>query len=182
MSNSNNSGQQTSGQLDFSLWLIRLIAYIIDGIIIFVATFVLSIILAIALAVAVLTTGNLLFYGGIWLTFGLFGLLSILYFIILDVVWGATIGKRVMGLKVQTVKGAKVSFGQSFIRNISKINPLFVFLDWLIAIVTTGPDKRQKITDRWAGTTVAQAGKAPINFNEPSASYPPPPPPPPTPS
>ncbi len=176
MTTSSNSGQQTSGQLDFSLWLIRLIAYIIDGIIIFVVTTILGIILAIALAVAAATTGNLLFYGGLWVTFGLFGLLSILYFIILDVVWGATIGKRLMGLQVQTVKGARVTFGQSFIRNISKINPLLVFLDWLIAIVTTGPDKRQKLTDRWAGTTVAQTGKSPISMNEPSPTPSPPPP------
>ena len=47
---------------------------------------------------------SVLFYGGLWLTFGLFGLLSILYFIILDVVWGGTIGKRLMGLQVQTGK------------------------------------------------------------------------------
>jgi len=111
MTNTTNSAQN-SGQLDLTLWLIRLIAYIIDGVIIFVVAFILSIIAAI---------------GGIWFTFGLFGLMSILYFIILDVVWGATIGKRVMGLQVQTVKGAKITFGQSFIRNISKINPLFVF-------------------------------------------------------
>jgi len=162
MKTSNSSGQ-TSGQLDFSLWLIRLIAYIIDGIIIIVVTVIL----------------NLLFFGGILVAFGLFGLLSILYFIILDVVWGATIGKRVMGLQVQTIKGTRVTFGQSFIRNISKINPFLVFLDWLIAIVTNGPDKRQKLTDRWAGTTVAQMGKSPIALNESSSTPPPPSPPPP---
>lgn len=172
MTTSNNSGQQTSGQLDFSLWLIRLIAYIIDGIIIFVVTAILGVIAALAFV----ATGSLFFFGGIWLTFGLFGLLSILYFIILDIAWGATIGKRLMGLKVQTANGAKITFMQSIIRNISKIFWVFLFLDWLIAIVTAGPDKRQKLTDRWAGTTVVQAGKAPINFSEPNYSSPPPPP------
>jgi len=171
MTNSTNSGQ-TSGQLDLSLWLIRLIAYIIDVIIIVVATFILGVIAFIATA----ATGSVFLVGGLWITFGLFGLLSILYFIILDVIWGATIGKRVMGLQVQTVKGARVTFGQSIIRNISKINPLLVFLDWLIAIITNGPDKRQKLTDRWAGTTVIQAGKSPINFTEQPFSSPPPPP------
>jgi uncharacterized RDD family membrane protein YckC len=172
MTSSSNS-EQISGQLDFSLWLIRLIAYIIDGIIIFVVTVILGIIAAIALV----ATGSLFLFGGLWITFGLFGLLSILYFIVLDVVWGATIGKRVMGLQVQTVKGARATFGQSFIRNISKINPLLIFLDWLIAIVTTGPDKRQKLTDRWAGTTVVQVGKSPIGTMAPEPSTPPPPPP-----
>ena len=172
MATSSSSGQQTSGQLDFSLWLIRLIAYIIDGIIIFVVTVILGVIAA----VAFVATGGL-FALGIWLTLGLFGLLSILYFIILDVAWGATIGKRVMGLKVQTANGAKITFMQSIIRNISKIFWVFLILDWLIAIVTAGPDKRQKLTDRWAGTTVVQIGKSPISLSEPQPYSSPPPPP-----
>ena len=169
MTTSNNSGQ-----IDFMHWVVRLIAYIIDAIIIFVVTTILSIIIAVIVAISVVTTGSLLFYGGIWITFGLFGLLSILYFIILDVVWGGTIGKRVMGLEVQLEKGGRISFGKSFIRNISKIFPLFLFLDWLIAVVTAGNDKRQKLTDRWAGTTVAQIKQV---FQSAAPSSPPPPPP-----
>ena len=162
---------ESSGQLDFMHWLIRLIAYIIDSIIIFIVTTILGIIIAVIVALSVLTTGSLFFYGGIWLTFGLFGLLSILYFIILDVYWGATIGKRVMGLEVQLVKGGRISLDKSFIRNISKIFALFLFLDWLIAVVTAGNDRRQKYTDRMAGTTVVQVKQA---FQ--SAASPPPPP------
>jgi uncharacterized RDD family membrane protein YckC len=176
MTNSSNSGQ-TSGQLDLSLWLIRLIAYIIDGIVIFIATIILAAIIGVLIAIAAATTGSLLFfYGGFWAILGLFGLLSILYFIVLDVVWGATIGKRVMGLQVQTLNGAKISFGQSFIRNISKIFWLFLFLDWLIAVVTAGPDKSQKLTDRWATTKVVQVGRSPIAMTEPPPSPPSPPP------
>lgn len=167
-----------SGQIDLNHWLLRLIAYIIDAIIIFIVTTILGIIIAI-IAVAAIATGSVLFYGGLWITFGLFGLLSILYFIILDVAWGGTIGKRIMGLQVQTVKGGKVSIGQSFIRNISKIFPLLLFLDWLIAVVTAGNDRRQKLTDRWAGTTVVQTGKSPIQFT--SSETPPPSQPPSTP-
>jgi uncharacterized RDD family membrane protein YckC len=91
---------------------------------------------------------------------------------ILDTAWGATIGKRLMGLQVQMVNGGKVPYGKSFIRNISKIYGLFLFLDWLIGVVTPG-DKRQKYTDRLAGTIVIQARQA-------FQSTPPPPPPPPT--
>jgi uncharacterized RDD family membrane protein YckC len=163
---------ESSGQLDFMHWLIRLIAYIIDSIIIFIVTTILGIIIAVIVALSVLTTGSLFFYGGIWLTFGLFGLLSILYFIILDVYWGATIGKRVMGLEVQLVKGGRISLDKSFIRNISKIFPLFLFLDWLIAVVTPGADRRQKYTDRMAGTTVVQVKQA---FQSAAPSAPPPP-------
>jgi uncharacterized RDD family membrane protein YckC len=155
MTNSNNTGQ-----LDLGHWIIRLIAYIIDAVIISVVSGIIGIILAVG-------------YG---LFFFSFGILSLLYFIILDVAWGATIGKRLMGLQVQKVTGGTISIDKSFIRNISKIFPLLLFLDWLAAVVTAGADRRQKLTDRWAGTTVAQAGKSPINFSEPTSSSPPPPP------
>ena len=88
------------------------------------------------------------------------GIIEVLYFVILDVSWGATIGKRVIGLQVQMVNGGKVPFDKAFIRNISKIFWLFLILDWLIAIVTPGDDRRQKYTDRMAGTTVVQVRQA----------------------
>jgi uncharacterized RDD family membrane protein YckC len=154
-------------------WLIRLIAYIIDGIIIFIATVILGVIIGLIIALSI-ATGSLFLFGGIWITFAIFGLLSILYFIVLDVYWGGTIGKRIMGLEVQLEKGGRISLDKSFIRNISKIFPLFLFLDWLIAVVTAGNDRRQKLTDRWAGTTVAQVKQV---FQS-TASPPPPPPPP----
>lgn len=166
-----NSG----GQVDFMVWVIRLVAYIIDAIIISIVSFIIGVILA---AVIVLSGAFFLFVG-YWLFLLTFGILSILYFIILDVYWGATIGKRLMGLQVQLVKGGRISLEKSFIRNISKIFALFLFLDWLIAVVTPGPDNRQKWTDRYAGTTVVQVGKSPIGPTAPTAPPPPPPPPPP---
>ena len=162
----------SSGQVDFNHWLWRLVAYVIDAIIIGIV----SVIIGIILAAAIVLTGAFLFVG-YGLFFSLFGILSILYFIVLDVVMGATIGKRVMGLEVQTVKGGRVSFGESFIRNISKIFPLVLFLDWLIAAVTEGKDRRQKISDRWAGTTVVQV-KQPFQTVTSSPSPPPSAPPP----
>jgi uncharacterized RDD family membrane protein YckC len=61
-----------------------------------------------------------------------------------------------MGLVVQLEKGGKVSLMQSFIRNISKIFFFPVFLDWIIAMVTSGEDRQQKFTDRIAKTKVIQ--------------------------
>jgi len=148
------------GQIDFNHWLTRLIAYIIDAVIIAVV----AVIIGIVLALAIVLSGAFFLFVGYGLFFLTFGLLSLLYFIISDVAWGGTIGKRAMGLQVQTVYGDRIDIGKSFIRNISKIFWLFLFLDWLIAVVTAGNDKRQKLTDRWAETTVIQAGKAPIKF------------------
>jgi len=73
---------------------------------------------------------------------------------------------------VQMVDGGKVPFGKAFIRNISKIYWLFLLLDWIIGIATPGPDRRQKYTDRMAGTTV-------VSVKQPFVSAAPPPPPPP---
>ncbi len=166
MTNSSSTTQtsNSAGQLDFTQWLIRLVAYIIDSIIIAIPA---AIIYFIILAAVILGSPFFVFYGG-WLVFPfLFGILEVLYFVILDVSWGATIGKRLMGLQVQTENGSKVTFGESFIRNISKIYWLFLVLDWLIGVVTTGPDRRQKWSDRIAKTTVVQIGRSPIGTTAP---------------
>jgi uncharacterized RDD family membrane protein YckC len=146
----------SNGQIDFSHWLIRLVAYIIDAIIISIV----AEIIAVIIGIAIILSGAFFLFVGFGLFFLTFGILSILYFIILDVYWGATIGKRVMGLEVQLVKGGRISLDKSFIRNISKIFIVFLFLDWLIAVVTPGSDRRQKYSDRYAGTTVVQIRQA----------------------
>jgi uncharacterized RDD family membrane protein YckC len=89
--------------------------------------------------------------------------------------YGATLGKKVLGLQVQMVNGSKVTFDKAFIRNISKIFWLFLLLDWILGVATPGHDQRQKYTDRIAGTTVVQVKQA-------FATVSPPPPPPPPPS
>jgi uncharacterized RDD family membrane protein YckC len=164
----------TTNQIDWTHWIYRLIAIIIDGIIIAIPTAIINFIITAAL---VLNAANLWYYAwGSWIiSFLIEGVLMLLYFIVLELMWGATIGKRVMGLRVQTVQGQKVDFGKSFIRNISKIFGPLILLDWLIGIVTEG-DKRQKFTDRIAGTTVIST-KQPFTVDQ---NYPPPPPPPPT--
>jgi uncharacterized RDD family membrane protein YckC len=161
-------------QIDWMHWIYRLIAYIIDSIIIAIPTYIVWFIITLAVSFSPLS-----FFAvyGIALVFPfIFGIIEVLYFAVLDVMWGATIGKRILGLQVQMVNGGKVPFGKAFIRNISKIYWIFLLLDWLIGIVSTG-DKRQKFTDRFAGTNVIQVKQA---FG--SMSTPPPPPPPPPPS
>jgi uncharacterized RDD family membrane protein YckC len=147
---------ESSSQLDLGHWLLRLIALIIDGIILGIIAWILLYILFVPL----LFTGALL---GFWVAWGYtlllpfaVGILMVLYFLVLEVSWGGTVGKRVIGLQVQTTKGTKINFSQAFIRNISKIFWVFLLLDWLIAVATTGADRRQKYTDRIAGTTVVQ--------------------------
>jgi len=111
---------------------------------------------------------------------------------------GATLGKRVMNLRVVSTSGPMTA-GKAAIRNISKIHGTFLLIDWLIGFVTDGSDLKQKMTDRSAGTTVIvtttltdqqqhtyqsqQANYAPPQQekyqtrHEQTYQYPPPPPP-----
>ena len=65
-----------------------------------------------------------------------------------------------MGLAVQMTDGNKVALDKAFIQNLSKIYPIFLLLDWLIAFVTPGNDRRQKYTYNIAGTIVVQKSQA----------------------
>lgn len=166
---------ESSSGIDFNHWLYRFLALVIDSIIIGIPVYIIWNFVFWSI-----------FWSGAWWVIGygswlilpfIFGIIQLFYFVILDVAWGATIGKRILGLKVQMTNGSKVQFGQAFLRNVSKIYWLFLLLDWIIGIATPGPDRRQKYTDRMAGTTVVQVKQV---FA--AATQPPPPPPPPPPS
>jgi uncharacterized RDD family membrane protein YckC len=159
-----------SGKIDWMHWIIRLVALIIDSIICLIPY-------AIIYAIIVVADTHFFRYGGFFVGPFIFGIIEVIYFVILEVYWGgATIGKRILGLQVQLVNGGKVTMEKSLIRNITKIYWLFLLLDWLVAILTPGNDRRQKYSDRYAGTTVVQVGRAPIGSTPPSSPLPPPPP------
>ena len=161
-----------SGQFDLGHWVLRLIAIIIDGVILGIIAAILLFVLLIPLLFVGAFAGFYATAGWVLVWPFVIGLLMVLYFLVLDVAWQGTIGKRVLGLRVQTVNGGRINYSQSFIRNISKIYWLLLLLDWLIGIATPG-DRRQKYTDRIAGVVVVQVSQA---FS--SVSPPPSPPPP----
>ncbi len=80
------------------------------------------------------------------------GLLSLLYFALTESIFGYTLGKKVFALKVVNLKGTKPSLKDSFTRNISKFNGVFLILDTIIGRVTSST--HQKFLDRIAHTTV----------------------------
>lgn len=116
-------------------WVKRVVAYIIDWVIVSVATGILGLITILAMGLA---TGAffgsasffLVPFGG--LSFGLFGLsavLFLLYFTLMEAIYQRTIGKMMMGLRVSTTDGSKVDLFKAFVRNISKIYWLLLLLD-----------------------------------------------------
>ena len=129
-------------------WIKRLIAYIIDSIIVGAAAAILF-----AIALFPMFIGNPFAFVNVFSFPFAMGLLYILYFPIAETMYGATMGKRLLSLKVVTKTGGKPSFGQAFIRNISKIHQVLLLLD-LIGGLITSTDLHQKYTDRIANTTV----------------------------
>ncbi|MEK6851769.1 MAG: RDD family protein [Candidatus Thermoplasmatota archaeon] len=127
-------------------WIRRVIAYIIDWIIVTIVAAIISIFF-------------FPFWGGfgglfIGLGVALFAVFAILYWLIQEGFWGGTIGKKIMNLRVVGTTGP-MDIVKAAIRNVSKINGILLLLDWIVGLATEG-DPRQKIMDRFAGTTVVR--------------------------
>ena len=116
-------------------WIRRLIALVIDSII---------------LSIAIAKIGSILLNVVFNLTaFPLVvGLFSIFYFLASEVCRGATLGKSIMGLKVTTLDGIQPDWGKDFIRNISKIYWVLLLLDVIVGLAIQ-TDYRSSATDTW---------------------------------
>jgi len=129
-------------------WIKRIIAIVIDSIIVGFAAAVLSIIISFLLFLA----NPFWFFN--WLSFPFaMGLIYVPYFTVAESIYGGTIGKGMVGLKVTTVDGGRPSLEGSFIRNISKIYWILLILDVLGGFFIAR-DPHQKYSDRIANTTV----------------------------
>ncbi len=136
-------------------WIRRLVAFIIDSIIAWIGVMIIMAIIFVPFMIA--AAGDWPWFAFNPLVSPLFtGILSILYFVILESWYGWTFGKRIMNLETVRTDGKKPPLDAAFIRNISKIYWIIVLLDVIIGLATPG-DPNQKVTDRLAGTTVVPA-------------------------
>ena len=86
----------------------------------------------------------------LWLVLGLG------YFVVMEKTWGATLGKRVMGLKVVKQDGGPIDWQASVIRNILRlIDGFFFYLVGAIVIWTS--KSKQRLGDMAAHTLVVSA-------------------------
>ena len=143
----------TKDQKAQQYWVERLVAIIIDWIIVGVVLGVLTILVAIP----ALFTGGLgmfgAFFGG--LAF-LWGLIFVLYNAVMETTSGASIGKKLFHLKVASKEGKNPTFGQAFIRNLSKIYWLLLLLDVIVGLAVS-KDYREKYSDHFIGTSVVRS-------------------------
>ena len=127
-------------------WLRRVVAFIIDAIIVGIVFGILMFLL---------TFGVFKFDMFSWLLIGSFlsGVLILLYSALLESLRGATFGKELLKLRV-THRQGKLDIAKALIRNVSKLWWLFLLLDILIAFFTAGNDPKQRWLDRITETTV----------------------------
>ena len=140
-------------------WARRVIAILIDSAIVSVAVAVISAIAVIPYLVGFgFPTSSSAFpawwtgWWGFWFG-GAIGLVLFVYFFLAEGLYGRTIGKEIMGLRVERLDGKPVNFRSSLVRNISKIYWVLLLIDVLVGLGTHG-EMSQKWTDRFIGTKV----------------------------
>lgn len=98
-------------------------------------------------------------------------LISLAYFIVLEGLFGATLGKLLLGIRTVRADGAKMGWGASVVRNALRVVDAFPYvipyLVGAIAIWTDGPTDR-RLGDRAAGTVVIRKGSTPEDAGRPA--------------
>jgi uncharacterized RDD family membrane protein YckC len=153
----------------------RAVAIIVDSIVLWIAFFV---ILAVTGdSTTTRTNGGFEFEAsGGGLSVALILLVGIGYFIVLEKVLGATLGKLLVGIRVVMDGGPELSWGASVARNLLRVvDGLFVYL--VGAIIVWNSPTRQRLGDKVAKTFVVS--KASVGMSPAAAGGSPPPPPPP---
>ncbi len=132
-------------------WFERLLAYVVDAIIVFVALAIVGAIVAFPLFFAGVSVRSAF---GPYAIVG--GLIFVLYFALMESSSGATFGKRLFHLKVVSKSGSNPTLGEAFVRNLSKFYPLLLLLD-VIAGLALSKGYQQRFSDHFLGTSVAHA-------------------------
>lgn len=132
-------------------WFKRLLAFVVDAIIVTIVLVVIGIGLAVPVLLASGVAGIVSFFAGLFSVVA--GLVLFLYFILAESSSGATFGKRAFGLKVVRSDGRYPTLGEAFVRNLSKVYWLLLFLDVVVGLATS-KQYNQKFSDRLVGTSV----------------------------
>lgn len=121
-------------------WIRRIFAAIIDFIVVVVAAIIIGMMLKVGLGP----------FSG--MLNALLALLWVFYAAVMEWLYGATLGKMAMNLKVQSLAGP-LDLYKTLLRNLSKVYGLILLVDTIIGMATEG-DPRQRFMDRIAETTV----------------------------
>lgn len=131
-------------------WM-RVIAYIIDSIILEVVLFVIAFLISMSSGEPVVMAmgGPLMSIIGLVLGLGYWSVME-------SSAKQATIGKMIIGAKVTDEAGNRISFMRALGRTVAKILSTIILLIGFIMVAFTG--KKQGLHDKLAGTVVVHAG------------------------
>jgi uncharacterized RDD family membrane protein YckC len=139
----------------------RIVAGIVDYIIVGIAAAILSIFLVVPWAISgpgiMGTIGAAGWFAGIWGILGIMWLLWLVYFTYFEATSGQTIGKRFVHIKVIKEDGSKCDFGSALVRNLLRIVDYLPFLYILGIILIAATDKKQRLGDMLGKTIVTKA-------------------------
>lgn len=136
-----------------SYWLNRFIALIVDALIVFVPLLIITVIIAIFVALSGFTPFGIIFGGVVSI---LWYLIFVLYNMVTESMWGASLGKRFFHLKVVSKSGSNPTLVEAFVRNVSKIYWLLLLLDVIVGLAVS-KGYQQKYSDKFMGTSVVPA-------------------------
>ena len=87
-------------------------------------------------------------------------LITLAYLVVLERVFGATIGKLVVGIRVRLLDGSRIAWGPALMRNLARVVDAFPYaIPYLVgAIALSRSDTKQRLGDRWAKTVVILVG------------------------
>ena len=140
-----------------SLWALRLFAYFLDLVFVGVLSFLLSVFAFVPLLVGSLFGDNWS-WRGVWALPLYLGLAQIVYSVVLELLYGATFGKQILGLMVLSNKGGRPSLFGVVLRNLSKAHWVLLLIDF-VAGVFPSHVPRDKYLDKLSGTYVTYSGR-----------------------
>ena len=85
---------------------------------------------------------------------------TISYFALLEVLFGQTVGKAIVGIKVTDLAGGRIGWRPALIRNVLRVIDWFPGFYLLGALVARFSPRRQRLGDHLAGTIVLPSGLA----------------------
>ena len=91
-------------------------------------------------------------------------LITLVYFVVLEGLLGATVGKFLTGIRVVQADGATMGWGGSVVRNLLRIVDAIPYvLPYLLGaiVIWTGGERKQRVGDRVARTVVIRSNAVP---------------------
>jgi uncharacterized RDD family membrane protein YckC len=131
--------QDNEYAIKYAGFWIRVLAFIIDTLVLVIPNIIINIVFS---SISMPNFGSVFIY-----------LVSLAYYILMTKKYGATIGKKALGIQVHSYKSNELSWGQLILREtIGKIISALIFLIGYIMIAFT--KKKQALHDIMAGTVV----------------------------